>query len=231
MANFTSSFRAPALEELYAFGPHAGNLTFEIGDSRMKRERGNGVDFSLRHVSQRYRAEANYFYYRLSDYVFLAPTGEIEDGFPAARYSQGTSRYRGFEGRLSAGLHSNVWLHLGLDTVNAELASPKQALPRIPPVRGRVGFDFRFRNLSVMPEMVITNKQDRVYKLEDPTAGYAVFNMKALYSVTQKHFLHMFGGNLFNGGNRLYRNHLSFLKAFAPEIGRGVLFTYTVRFF
>jgi hypothetical protein len=32
-------------------------------------------------------------------------------------------------------------------------------------------------------------------------------------------------------GDRLYRNNLSFIKAFAPEIGRGVRLTYTVRFF
>ena len=31
--------------------------------------------------------------------------------------------------------------------------------------------------------------------------------------------------------DRLYRNHLSFIKEFAPEIGRGVRFTYTVRFY
>jgi iron complex outermembrane receptor protein len=37
--------------------------------------------------------------------------------------------------------------------------------------------------------------------------------------------------NLFNTGNRLYRNHLSFIKDVAPEIGRGVSFSYSVRFF
>jgi iron complex outermembrane receptor protein len=36
---------------------------------------------------------------------------------------------------------------------------------------------------------------------------------------------------LFNAGDRLYRNHLSFIKEQAPEIGRGVKFTYTMRFF
>lgn len=231
IANFTSSFRAPALEEIYSFGPHAGNLTFEIGDPRLTRERGNGTDLSVRHQTTRFRADANFFYYRLSDYVFLAPTGDREAGFPVARYRQGSSRYRGFEGRVSAGLHNNVWLHLGLDTVNAELINPKLALPRIPPVRGRVGFDFRWRALSVLPEVVITNKQDRVYELESPTAGYAVMNLKTLYSLPRKHFLHLFGFNVINASDRLYRNHLSFIKSFAPEMGRGVLFTYTVRFF
>jgi hypothetical protein len=35
----------------------------------------------------------------------------------------------------------------------------------------------------------------------------------------------------FNLGDRLYRNNLSFIKDFAPEIGRGVRLTYTLRFF
>ena len=30
--NYTSSYRAPALEELYNHGPHIGNLAFEIGN-------------------------------------------------------------------------------------------------------------------------------------------------------------------------------------------------------
>ena len=41
----------------------------------------------------------------------------------------------------------------------------------------------------------------------------------------------MFSASLFNAGDRLYRNHVSLIKAYAPEIGRGLRFTYTVRFF
>ncbi|MCS7026308.1 MAG: TonB-dependent receptor [Bryobacteraceae bacterium] len=229
--SFASSFRAPALEELYSFGPHAGNLTFEIGNPNLRRERGNGVDLSLRQRAGRWRGEWNFFYYRMSNFVFLAPTGKFEDGFPVADYRQGGARYRGSEARLSAGLQPNLWLHLGMDAVNAELRNPNLPLPRIPPIRGRLGLEGRWRSLSVMPELLLANKQARVYTLEDPTAGYAVMNLKALYSKTSKHFLHLFGFHLFNASDRLYRNHLSFIKAFAPEIGRGVLFSYTMRFF
>jgi iron complex outermembrane receptor protein len=231
VANVTSSFRAPALEELYANGPHAGNLTFEIGDDALRRERGNGIDFSLRHSTTRFRAEANYFSYWLNSYVFLAPTGEFDDDLPVAFFRQGDSRYQGAESRLSAGVHPNLWLHGGLDYVRAELTAQNLPIPRIPPLRGRVGAELRWRNLSVMPELLMVNQQDRVYTQEDPTAGYAVVNLKAIYSMTTKHTLHLFGFNLGNATDRLYRNHLSFIKSFAPEMGRGVLFTYTMRFF
>jgi iron complex outermembrane receptor protein len=167
----------------------------------------------------------------MSNFVFLAPTGEIEDAFPVAEYKQGSSRYRGFEARLSNGIGNHVWLHYGVDAVNAELRNPALPLPRIPPVRGRFGVEARAKGFSIFPELIMTNKQDRVYNLEDPTAGYAVMNLKALYSITSKHLLHSFGFNLFNASDRLYRNHLSFIKGFAPEMGRGVFFTYTVRFF
>jgi iron complex outermembrane receptor protein len=37
--------------------------------------------------------------------------------------------------------------------------------------------------------------------------------------------------NVYNAGDRLYRNHSSLIKQFAPEMGRGIRFGYTVRFF
>ena len=35
---------------------------------------------------------------------------------------------------------------------------------------------------------------------------------------------------MFNIGDQLYRNHSSFIKDLAPEIGRGVRFSYMLRF-
>src|SRR6185503_1700068 len=78
VANYSHSYRAPALEELYNDGPHPGNAAFEIGDPALKRERGDGLDLSLRHSSNRVRAEANFFYYKFNDFIFLAPTGDVE---------------------------------------------------------------------------------------------------------------------------------------------------------
>ena len=140
VSNYTHSFRAPALEELYARGPHVGNLTFEIGDANLGRERADGLDASVRHHSSRVQADVTFFQYWLGSYVYLAPTGAIEDGLVEAEYRQADSQYRGAEGRLDVGLHPNVWLHLGFDMVKAELRDTDMPLPRIPPLRGRAGF-------------------------------------------------------------------------------------------
>jgi len=230
VANYSHSYRAPSLEELYNLGPHRGNLAFEIGDPNLNREMGDGLDFGIRHSSKRLRFEANGFYYHIKDFIFLAPTGDVEDGLKVAEYDQATARYTGTEARFDTALHPSLWLNLGLDYVNAELTSDSTPLPRIPPLRGRVGLEFRHKGLLLNPEIVMANHQDRIFPAETSTAGYALFNIAGSYLFAQQHAAHIISFNFFNVGDTLYRNHLSFIKDFAPEMGRGLRVTYTLRF-
>jgi iron complex outermembrane recepter protein len=233
VVNYTHNYRAPSLEELYNNGPHPGNLTFEIGNENLKRERGDGIELGLRHSTNRVRAEFNFFYYHIKDFIYLSPTGEIdeEEALPVAIYSQDTSRFVGAEARLDVGLHRNIWLITGLDSVKAELKDSATPLPRIPPLRGRVGLEMRFKGVAITPEAILAKDQDRLFPTETRTAGYAVFNLAGSYTLTTQHIAHVFALNGFNLGDRLYQNHLSFIKDIAPEIGRGVRLTYTMRFF
>ncbi|MBM3758763.1 MAG: TonB-dependent receptor [Acidobacteria bacterium] len=231
VANYSLAYRAPAIEELYANGPHPGLLAFEVGDVNLNRERMNGLDLSYRRQDGRIKTEANVFNYWLNDQVFLAPTGKIEDGLPRAEYRQGNSRYTGFDARLQAGLNKYAWLNAGFDMVRTELTARSISLPRTPPVRGRLGVDLRYKNISVMPEATLAARQDRVFTSETPTDGYVTINMRSGYTLVRQHTIQFFGVNWFNANNRLYRNHLSFIKEYAPEIGRGVAFNYSVRFF
>lgn len=231
VANYTHAYRAPALEELYNNGPHPGNATFEIGNSDLGRERSDGVDLSVRHSSRRLRAEGNFFYYHINDFIFLAPTGDVEDGLPVANYAQGDSRYVGAEARLDVGLTRDVWLLSSLDYVNAELKDTSSPLPRIPPLRGRVGFEAFYKGFRFNPEVVMARDQNRIFPLETRTPGYATVNLTASYTIAQQHLAQTISVNAFNLNDRLYFNHLSFIKNFAPEIGRGVRLIYTIRFF
>ncbi len=220
-----------SLEELYNHGPHPGNVTFEIGNENLRREAGDGLDLSLRHQTARVRGVVGLYYYRLSDFVFLAPTGEIEDGLPAAEYDQADARYMGAEATLDVALHPNFWLNLATDVVDAQLTSTSTFLPRIPPVRGLVGVEARYKGLSVKPGLTLVNRAHQIFPRETPTAGYATLNLRASYTITRQHLSHTLAVNAFNLNDRLYRNHLSFIKELAPEIGRGVRFTYMLRFF
>ena len=231
VANFSRSYRPPSLAELYNFGPHVGILAFEIGNPDLRREAGRGVEVSLRHRSGPLRGELNLFHYKFDGFVFLAPTGAIVDGLLAARYLQQDSRFLGSEAGIDFKLHSKVRMNLGMDYVDAQLTPSGAPLPRIPPLRGRVGFVLQHKNLYVKPELVLASDQDQHFSTETRTAGYTLINVKASYTVSHANLAHIFAVNAFNLGNRLYRNHLSFIKNLAPEIGRGIRFTYSVRFF
>jgi iron complex outermembrane receptor protein len=165
--------------------------------------------------------------------VFLAPTGEIdeEENLIVAQYEQGNARYAGTEAEVDIGLHPSVWLNLGADYVRAELISTSTPLPRIPPLRGKVGLELRYKGLLLNPEVVMARDQSRLFPSETKTAGYTVFGLSGSYLIARQHAAHIISFNAFNLGDRLYRNHLSFIKEFAPEMGRGLRVTYTFRFF
>lgn len=238
VANYTYSNRAPALEELYNNGPHIGNLTFEIGNNDLRRETSNGIDLSLRHQDGRFRISGDVYYYRIKDYVFLAPRDEdadgevdIEDGLAVSMYEQSDAAYAGAELSAEATFNKYFGAFLNLDYVRARLVDGDIDLPRIPPFRTRVGLDLRYKDLSVRPEAVFAADQGNIFPLETRTPGYGIVNVAASYTIGSSHLAHIFTMNAYNLTDKLYRNHVSFIKDLAPEIGRGIRFGYTLRFF
>lgn len=238
IVNYTNSYRAPALEELYNNGPHIGNVTFEIGNQNLTNERANGLDFSLRHLSDKFKITGDVYCYLINDFIFLAYQDlngdgqiDIEDGLPVARYEQANARYFGAE--LNAEVTFNKYFggFLSLDAVRAKLTDENLNLPRIPPARARLGLEYRSKGLSIRPEVIFAGRQDKTAPLEPPTAGYGLFNVAGSYTFGSSHYAHIFTLNAFNLTDKLYRNHLSFIKEFAPEPGRGIRFGYTFRFF
>lgn len=240
VTNFNSSYRAPALEELYNFGPHIGTVTFEIGNQDLLRERSNGIEFSFRQQLRRVRINGSFFHYSIDNFVFLSPVDDnddglvdVEDNLPISAFVQDDAKFTGAD--VSVDVDVTDWLgaYAIADVVKAELRDGNIPLPRITPARGRLGLDFRYKGLSVRPEAVFVGSRDLddVFVLESPTDGYGLFNLNASYTIAKGTTTHTFffaGSNL---GDKLYRNHLSFIKDLAPEPGRGARFGYTIRFY
>ena len=230
VTNLTRSHRAPALEELYNFGPHVGNLVFEVGNPDLGSETTVGLDVSLRYQSPRARSSVNAYVYDIDDFVFASITGAVADRLRVAEFRQADSRFRGFDADASVRIGDAMWVNVGVGFVDAELDTG-EALPRIPPLRGRVSLDLPYRGFTVSPELIIAAQQGQVFRDETETSGSSVFNLKASYILARPHVAHIVSVTGYNLANALYRNHTSFIKDFAPEIGRGVRFGYSVRFF
>jgi len=232
IANYQHSFRAPALEELYNNGPHPGILVFDIGNSNLDSEQGDGIDFSLRHNTDRLRLEGSFYYYHLRNFVYTAFTGSTDpaSNLPIVNYAQATSRFVGTEASLEARVASTLWLNGKVDYVRAELTELNNPLPRIPPLRGTLGLDWRYKAFGVRPEVILVNRQTRVFDNETPTAGYGLFNLTVSYAFVTKRVAHILSLSGQNLTDNLYRNHLSFIKAIAPEMGRSLRLNYALRF-
>ena len=216
----------------------SGQVAFEIGNQTLKPERANGLDFSLRHQSDKFRANFNLFYYNINDYVYLAFSDEdgdgqvdIMDNLPVLRYSQDKSRYFGAEFNFDADVNKYINVFFNADYVRAQLTDLNLNLPRIPPTRARFGFDYRVKGFNIRPEVELAGAQNKLYPLERRTAGYGVFNVSGNYTIGSAHLAQIFSVNAYNLLNKEYRNHLSFIKELAPEVGRGIKISYTIRFF
>ena len=231
VANVTSSHRAPALEELYNFGPHVGNLAFEVGNPSLDAETTLGLDLSLRHQSERVRSNLNVYVYEIDDFIFGERTGAIADGLPVLDFQQGDSRFVGWDARGSVRLGNQVWTTLGIGYVNAKLTTTNQPLPRIPPLRATLSLDLPYRGFTVSPELEFAGAQERVFQGETETEGYSVVNLRASHVWPRQHAAHILTFTGYNLTNALYRNHTSFIKDLAPEMGRGIKVGYSVRFF
>ncbi|MEP6789511.1 MAG: TonB-dependent receptor, partial [Acidobacteriota bacterium] len=229
-ANYSHSTRLPDLEEFYNNGPHDDTVSFEIGDPHLRKEVSDSIDLSVRHQAKRVRADGNFFYYWVKNFVYLNPTGEFDKDtdLEIADFVQADARFYGAEGNVDFDANRYLGVFGGFDYVRARFTSGID-LPRIPPLRGRLGVDAHFHGAAIRPELILAHVQNRVFTDESPTDGYAVFNIIGSYSWLSHHVSHTISANAFNLTDKLYFNHVSYVKDYTPEIGRGVRFSYTIR--
>ncbi len=237
IGSFSSSYRSPALEELYNFGPHIGTVTFEVGDTTLERERSNGLEFSFRQNSRRVRFNGSVFYNDINNFVFQSPFDEdgdgnidVDDGLPIALFTQGDARYVGADASLEVDANDYLGFFFKGDIVDAELKDLGFSPPRITPARVRVGIDFRYKGLNLRPEGLFVSARDSdTFPLETATAGYGLFNINGSYAFGLNRSAHIITFGVQNLTDKLYRNHVNFLKDIVPERGRGFKASYTVR--
>ena len=234
--NIARAARNPALEELYFFGIHPGNFAFEIGNPELNSEIALGLDASVRWRYRRFSGELTYFYNRIDDYIFRDPVSEGEfadlfpdvdpEGFPIVAAVAADSLFQGVEAHSDIDLGAGLIAELGFDLVRAELRERNEPLPRIPPTRFRGGLRYQRNAFQAGGEIVAVSKQDRVFFEETPTDGYNLLKLFASYSFGGGNGVHTITARLDNATNELYRNHLSFIKDFVPEMGRNFKLVY-----
>ncbi len=227
------SERAPAAEELFANGPHAGTQAFEIGNPDFVKEVSNGIEASLRASRPGFTASIAAYYNWFSNYIYEAATGAIADDLPVFQYVQGDARYYGIEAEFSATVATFGNIGIKIDGVGDYTRATIRGVgsaPRIPPLRLLGGIEGKSDSFDVRAEVEWTAKQDRVAAFETATPGFTLVNASATlrpFGADSKASLTLSANNIFNVEAR---RHASFLKDYAPLSGRDFRITGRVSF-
>ncbi|HEX2804308.1 MAG TPA: TonB-dependent receptor [Sphingomicrobium sp.] len=231
--SFSHSERAPAIDELFANGPHGGSETFEVGDPGLGKEVSNSAELSVHRTSGPVHVQGSVYYSRFSNFIFQAPTGEVRDGLPLFHYLQGKANYYGFEIGADAKLGQALGIRWGgelvADAVRATIKGFGPA-PQIPPFRVLAALTGSRGQVDGRLEVERVWAQDRTAPVETRTPGYTMVNA-ALdwhpFAANPELTLSLQGHNLFDIDAR---RHTSLLKDYAPLAGRDVRISARVSF-
>ncbi len=223
--NGSRSERAPAAEELFANGPHAGTQSYEIGDPTFAKEKSWGLEATLRGSAPGVSFALAGYYNWFNDYIYQSPTGEIIDDLPVFQYAQADARVWGFEAEAKADLATFGTTKLSIDGLADYVRTTITGVgpaPRIPPLRMLGGIEANGDQFNGRVEVEHVFEQDRVTDFELPTNDYTMVNA----SLAFKPFGRGNATSLTLSANNLFdveaRRHASFLKDFAPLAGRDI---------
>ncbi|WP_088310791.1 TonB-dependent receptor [Novosphingobium sp. B 225] len=226
--NLSSAERAPAAEELFANGPHAGTEAFEVGDPGLRKERARSAELILRGSGSDYNLEASAYYTWFRNFIYEARTGAIVDGLPEYQISQADARLYGFEVQGDA-----VLLRPGIWTIKADALADfvhstitgYGPAPRIPALRVLGGLSASSPMFDLRGEVERVTGQSRVAPFETGIPGYTMVNAELVFRPWGKErplSLTLSANNLFDVNAR---RHASFLKDYAPLAGRDIRLT------
>jgi iron complex outermembrane receptor protein len=222
--NIGSGYRAPNLIELFADGVHHGSFRYERGNLNLVAEKSFQTDISFDINNEDSSVSFDLFYNDISDYIYISPSSDREDGFAVYDYMQQDSELYG--GEISFAKKTSFdWLsyNTSVEYIFAESADG-EALPFISPLTFNQIFNIDISsNYSFEIDFLAKAKQGRVSMFEEETDGYSVLNLSGNWMTSfLDNDLNIFW-SISNVFDKEYYDHLSrFKTAGIEEMGRNI---------
>lgn len=239
----THAERAPAIEELYANGPHEATATFEIGSDRLRKEQSQDIEVGIDHHQGRFDLEASVFHKQARNYIYAREQDDGngnallvgDDGLPGdelllINFVQDRARFTGYELAASYALLNETDGPVQLsvrgftDAVRGTLEtdSGDAPAPRLTPSRYGMSLHGHYREASANISYVQAMDQNRPGRLDTETNGYGLLNADLSVVVhrhgTSEASVFVQGTNLLDDD---IRRATSFIKDAVPAPGRG----------
>jgi len=225
-----SSFRSPSLEERFQYIDQGSVV--RVGNPELKPEKGQSVDFGVRHYSDNLKIISSFFYYHFNDLVVEIP-GTFEGRNALIKTNIGEARIYGFDFSADYNFWRDYIFYTTASYVKGDDLTADGSLPEIPPLNGRIGFKLSFLEyLQADVSSTIFAEQNDFVEGEIATPGYTVFNLllNTLPIKFSSISFRIFSGveNIFD---KAYRNHLSTTRgSITIEPGRNIFLKLAVDF-
>ncbi|MGG7054455.1 TonB-dependent receptor [Nitrosomonas sp. ANs5] len=245
MLLFNHSKRSPDIQELLSLGPHLSTRSFDIGNVQLTNETMNMIDLGFNLKKERFSLRVNGYYNRSNNFIYQRNTGlvyEIDNEVIRQRcvsqaecvsifaYDQRNAEFIGYESELEARLYrlaqGDVLLTLFSDYVRGRFVQGgRDDIPRLPPLRYGTELGFSHAKWHTALRYTRAEAQNFPGENETRTRGYHLLTVSADYQMGLGKWADLWlfvrGTNLLN---EEIRSAVSFLRNFAPEPGRSLVF-------
>ena len=251
IVNLNSVQRAPEIQELLSLGSHLATRSYDIGlliganNQPPEPEKFNGLETRWEWHSNFGDISSALFYTSAKDFIYqqkrdvngLFDIAEqefrnacvrLEECIAIFDYTQDDVTLSGYEWQWAlppvALLDGDFQVELFADYVRGKLPNNKN-LPRMPPRRQGITFNWNNKNISSEISYSYVSKQDQAGDNETTTAAYKLLNANLTYTHHIDEANHkdvMVFVKMKNLLNEDIRKSTSFLRNFTPEPGREI---------
>lgn len=225
------AFRTPAIEELFSDGPHLADYSYDIGNPALEPEIGFGVDLFARFARPRVRGEVAVFRNHLDGFIHHQPTGELDPRFgrfPVYRAAQTDAVLMGGEGMVEWEALPSLVLRSQASYVRGTRTEDDSPIPAMPPLEGSVSARYERRRWFTTAEWRVAAEQNRVAEHEAPTGGHSLVDLGGGFRWTTGGRSQSLTLGIANLTDEAWRDHLSRIRAVAPQPGRNLRLLYHI---
>lgn len=215
--------RAPSYYELFAKGVHAATGQYILGDSSIKNEISNGIDFNIKRKDATNTTSISAYYNYFNNYIGLFNTTEKVDGLDKAIFKSVKASFKGVELESKQLITDNLTANIRTEYVIAKNKDTGAYLPRIAPLKIGIGSTYQKERYSVNINLLHAFAQNKLSANELKTDAYTNLSLLGTYQIPIKYNVELFAkaNNLLNED---IRDATSYIKDIAPQGGRSIMF-------
>lgn len=231
--NLARAQRAPDAEELYWNGDHHATFSYQLDNINLENETAFTTDISWRINRPQQQFNLSWYHYQFDDFIYN-DRKSIRDpyhGNPVYRYEQEDAVFSGFDVAFEQIINSQLSFYAQADYVVAKLKnSSNKYLPRTPPASFLLKLKWQQQNWQAELENQHKLAQKKLANNESASKKFNSLNTSFSYQSNLGKQEYKLGLAINNILDESGQNHVSYLKQFAPEMGRNIKLNFSIEF-